>query len=40
MKGADDARLKRLAQTMADGQRAELDLMAAMLARRGAGAER
>lgn len=40
VKGAGDARLKRLAQTMVDGQRAELDLMADMLARRGAGAER
>ncbi|MGW3512999.1 DUF305 domain-containing protein [Streptomyces sp. NPDC000994] len=40
VKGAGDARLERLAQTMVDGQRAELDLMADMLTRRGAGAER
>ncbi|MDR3080109.1 MAG: DUF305 domain-containing protein [Streptomyces sp.] len=36
VKRADDARVKRLAQTMVDGQQAEVDLMADMLAQRGA----
>lgn len=33
---ADDDKLVRLARTMVDGQRAEIDLMADMLAQRGA----
>ncbi|MGC4971684.1 DUF305 domain-containing protein [Streptomyces sp. DT199] len=40
VKMADDEKLVRLAQTMVDGQQAEMDLMADMLRQRGAEAER
>lgn len=36
VKMADDDKLVRLAQTMVDGQQAEIDLMADMLTQRGA----